>query len=141
MPADITPTPFSTSKWFIDTADSVVTNETGIAPTTTSTAVNLGVLSASNYIFNVPFVQKTVYSAQPASVLTVNISNVAGTQVTVTRTSTFYTTYLLNITQYHTVVPTNATVWSSLNTSSSILYGSNSDIVGYKVALVADTVV
>lgn len=141
MPANVTPTPFSTSKWLTIANDGVVQNEYGIAPTTTSTAVNLGVLSASNYIFNVPFIAKTTYSTQPTMVTTINISNVAGTQLTVTRSSTYYTTYLVSVTQYHTVVPTNATVWSSLNTSSSILYGPSSDIVSYKVSLVADTVV
>ena len=141
MPATVTPTPNSTSKWLTIANDGVVQNEYGIAPTTTSTAVNLNLFSSSNYIFGVPFIAKTTYSTQPTSVVTVNISNVAGTQLTVTRTSTFYTTYLVSVTQYHTVVPTNATVWSSLNTSSSILYGPSSDIVSYKVALVADTVV
>lgn len=137
---NVTPTPFSTSKWFQISNDGVVQNEYGIAPTTTSTAV-VSVNQTGEAIFGRPFIQKTVYSTQPQLVQTINVSNLAGTQMTLTRTSTYYGVYLLSITQYHTVNPTNATVWSSLDTSSSILYGPSSDIVSYKVALVADTVV
>lgn len=140
MPANVTPTPFSTSKWLLVSNDGVVQNEYGIAPTTTSTPIT-SVNQTGEALFGRPYVLKTVYSAQPQLVQTINVSNLAGTQMTLTRTSTYYTVVLVNVTQYHTVVPTNATVWSSLNTSSSILFGPSSDIVSYKVSLVADTVV
>lgn len=140
MPANVTPESFSTSKWLWNPSDTVVQEQSGIAPTTTSTAVT-SVNQTGEALFGRPFIVKTTYSAQPTSVVTVNISNVAGTQLTVTRTSTFYTTQLVNVTQYHTVVPVNATAWGSSNTPTSVLYGSNSDIVSYKVAVVSDTVV
>lgn len=140
MPANVTPTPFSTDKVFWNPSDTVVQELSGIAPTTTSTAV-ASVNQTGEALFGRPFIQKTVYSAQPQLVTTINISNLAGTQLTVTRTSVYYGVALLNVTQYHTVTPSNATVWSSLNTASSILYGPSSDIVSYKVAVVSDTVV
>lgn len=142
MPADVTPTSFSTSKVLSEAFDTPVQRFYEITPTST-TAFVASVNQTGEAMFGGrPIIAKTVYAAPTQSSSTFfNVSAGSITsQVTVTRVVASAPVALVTVTQYGQVVATNTTVWNSLNSPSSLLLTA-SDVVNYKVALVTDTVV
>lgn len=135
MPADVTPTPASSSYRVNLPEDTVTKQVEQVAPTTTSTGVALGVASASNWLFTLPFIQKTTYAA-PLVVTTTFNSNLPS-QYTVSQVFSSQPIVLKSFTQYGQVVSTNITVFGSVNTASLL----QSDAVAWTVPVVADSVV
>lgn len=135
MPATITPTPASNSYIANVPLDTVENRVEQIAPITTSTAVALGVLSTANWLFTLPFIQKTAYTAQ-VQVSTTFFSNTVN-QYTVSKVFASQPIVLKAFTQYGQVVPTNITVFGSVNTASLL----QSDAVAWTVSVVSDSVV
>lgn len=135
MPATITPTPASSSYRIQLPEDTAVNQVEQIAATTTSTAVPLTVVSTANYYFNQPFIQKTAYAA-PLMVSTTFLSATPN-QYVVGKVFSSQPIVLKSFTQYELVVPTNITVFGSVNTASQL----QSDAVAWTVAVVADSVV
>lgn len=135
MPATVTPTPASNSYFLNAPLDTIENFVEQVAPITTSTGVSLNVLSASNYIFNVPFIQKTAYTTQLVVSTTFNSNTV--NQYVVSKVTASQPINLKAFTQYGLVVPTNITVFGSVNTASLL----PSDAVSWTVAVVANSVI
>lgn len=135
MPATVTPTPASSSYIANVPLDTVENRVEQIAPITTSTAVALGVLSTANWLFTLPFIQKTAYTAQ-VQVSTTFLSNTPN-QFVVSKVFASQPIVLKAFTQYGQVVPTNITVFGSVNTASL----QQSDAVAWTVPVVSDSVV
>lgn len=144
MPAPVTPAFFSNSWTYNEALDTPLARYGAIAAVSTSTAVT-SVNQTGEAMFGRPFVQKTAYTNQAQTVSTVTISTTGGSynvQLTLSQVFASAPIRLISMTQYHTVVPTNTTVWNSQNTSSSLLAtAGQNDLVSYKVAVVSDSTV
>lgn len=135
MPVTVTPTPASNSYIANASLDTVENRVEQVAPITTSTAVALGVVSTANWLFTLPFIQKTAYTAQVVVSTTFN-SNTPN-QFVVSKVVASQPIVLKSFTQYGQVVPTNITVFGSVNTASQ----QQSDAVAWTVPVVSDSVV
>lgn len=142
---DVTPAFFSNSWSYNEAFDTPLARYGAIQATTTSTQVSVTYSTVGQGLFGIPFVQKTAYTAQAQTVTTVTVSTAFGSAnytLTVSKVFASVPTLLVSMTQYHTVVPTNTTVWSSLDSSSSLLAtAGQNDLVSYKVAVVSDSTV
>lgn len=135
---DVTPTAASNSVLANVAEDTRTAQVEDIVATTTSTGVSLGVLSASNWLFNVPFIQKTVYAAPSVTLTNQTVSTFQHSHDYIVQVSQAFAStpvILKSFTQYQQVLPTNITVFGAVNTASLL----QTDAVAQVVAVVADS--
>lgn len=144
MPADVTPTPYSTSRILPLSDDTVEGRYAQITPLNT-TAYAASVNQTGEAMFGRPIIYTQSYTLTGVALSTYTVFGGANSQTyTVSTVRSSAPVLLVSVTQYHQVVATNTTVWNTNNSPSSLLLalaGSGDDVVSYKVAVVADTVV
>lgn len=138
MAANVTPTPASVALIVPRTSDSTVFVREQVWPTAT-TAFVASVNQTGEALYGRPIILTVAYSN--ANI----VSNTVTTNgATITVSKVIYSTPVVtaSYTQYHQIVPTNTTVWNSLNSPSSLLLaakGSGDDVVSYTWSVVSDT--
>lgn len=144
MPADVTPTPFSTSKILALPDDTTEQRIAQITPTNV-TALVASVNQTGEAMFGRALVLTQSYALTNVVLSTFPALSVStSTAFTISRVVSSAPIVLVSMTQNHQVVSTNTTVFNALGTPSSLLLalpGAGNDVVSYKVAVVADTVV
>lgn len=138
MPANLTPVNDSNS-WIVQALnDAVWSRVSGMGATSSTSSVSIGSVTAQ---FGLPLLAKTVYAAPAPNTTTINYSTQSGLTATITTQYASAPIKLVSMTQYGNLIPTvNATVWNSADSAQSLFLLAN-DIVSFKVALVADSVV
>lgn len=144
MPADTTPTSFSTSR-ILNLPDGTELTRIAQIQVATTTAYVPSVNQTGEAMFGRPIIYTTTYSVGGTSISTYTVYSGANSQTyEITAVKSSAPVLLVSVTQYHQIVPSNTTVFNSLNSASSLLLanaGQGDDVVSYKVAVVADTVV
>ena len=142
MPTALTPQPASSSFNYADASDTVTNQFDQLAPATSTSSVSLNVVSASLAVVASTILEKTVYSNAGVVLTTVNISNLAGTQVTISRVVFSTPIVVKSFSQSFQVVPSNTTVFNTFGSPSSLLLtaGAN-DLVAQTVAVVSDSTI
>lgn len=134
---DLTPQPASSSFNYADAFDTVPNQFDQLYPVTSTSSVSLGVTTASLAVVSSTVIEKTVYSTANISLTTVNVSNLAGTQYTISRVVFSAPIVVKSFSQSFQVVPTNITVYGAGNTPSQLA----SDMVAQVVAVVSDSTI
>ena len=139
---NLTPVNDSNSWVMQASSDAVWSRVSAMGATSTTASVTMTNSTVGQAQFPPPIIAKTVYAAPTPTVTTIN-ATVYGQAVSVYTQSASTPIKLVSMTSYGNLIPTvNATVWNSANSAQSLFLVSNAnDIVSFKVALVADSVV
>lgn len=140
MPASLTPQPASSSFNYNDAQDTVTQQYDQLSPTSTTSAVSLGVISTTLAIVSSTILAKTTYS--PSNVVMTTFNSGLSSQYIVSRVVFSTPVVTKQFSQSFTVVPSNTTVWNTFGTPSSLLLtaGAN-DMVAQFVAVVSDSTI
>lgn len=137
MAQALTPQPASSSFVYNEAADVPQNRFDQLFPKTTTSSVSLNVVSASLAVAASTVLETTTYSSQNVVLTTVNVSNLAGTQYTISKVVFSAPIIVKSFSQSFQVVPTNVTVYGSGNTPSQLA----SDAVAQVVAVVSDSTI